>query len=154
GHVALLPKPIAKTGRCKRLPELGHQEGQVSARGRLDNGTQRWMHRNSQLNAGRLFCLSAYPIQNLVLNVLPTHRDHVLTSLAREQPESETTTTRGYSIFRLKFDAGLTGSANVRATASHSSGLTTPRRLIASLASNTKRVLLSYRQDGPHASAC
>ena len=59
----------------------------------------------------------------------------------------------GYSSFLENPATGATGSANVSATASHSSGLGTPRRRMSSFFSKTNRVVLSYEALADNVSA-
>src|SRR5215510_10767334 len=73
GHIALLTKPIAETGRRERLAKLRHKKSHLPRGCRFNDGLQAGMHRDGKLNAGLLLP----NLQDTAAGMLAAHADDI-----------------------------------------------------------------------------
>lgn len=76
--IAAVAEPIAKASCCERCTQLGQQESHIGAR-HVANGSEKFgMERDFQKRAR----LVLYNIQQVAIDMLPSHADNIATTLA------------------------------------------------------------------------
>jgi hypothetical protein len=77
-HVALLAKPVPKSSHCERLPKFSDKKRQMTAGGRINDRTQVSVDRDLQIEGGRALRFLPCPMQHFELDMLRSHRDHIV----------------------------------------------------------------------------